>query len=58
MRHELSRDDNVAAGVHFRQSIFEPTQTEIIFYTSEGLIIDTKVSQSIERIFLEKTLEE
>lgn len=51
MRQALSRDENVAAGVHLRQSIFEPSQTEIVFYTSEGLVIDNKVSQSIERIF-------
>jgi mannose-1-phosphate guanylyltransferase/phosphomannomutase len=51
MRHELSKNDDVAAGVHFRQSIFKPDQTEIIFYTSEGLVIDNKLAQSIERIF-------
>ena len=51
MRHALSRKEEMAAGVHFRQSVFDPTQTEIIFYTSEGLTIDSKVAQSIERIF-------
>jgi len=51
MRHALSQNDDVAAGVHFRQSIFNPAQTEIIFYTSEGLVIDNKISQSIERVF-------
>ncbi len=51
MRHALSTKDEMAAGVHFRQSVFDPTQTEIIFYTSEGLTIDSKVAQSIERIF-------
>ncbi|PLY05959.1 MAG: mannose-1-phosphate guanyltransferase [Arcobacter sp.] len=51
MRHALSKKDEMAAGVHFRQSVFDPSETEIIFYTSEGLVVDTKVSQSIERIF-------
>lgn len=51
MRHALSQKEEMAAGVHFRQSVFDPTETEIIFYTSEGLTIDSKVAQSIERIF-------
>jgi mannose-1-phosphate guanylyltransferase/phosphomannomutase len=51
MRHALNRKEEMAAGVHFRQSVFDPTQTEIIFYTSEGLTVDSKVAQSIERIF-------
>lgn len=51
MRHALSRKEEMAAGVHFRQSVFDPSETEIIFYTSEGLTIDSKVAQSIERIF-------
>ncbi len=51
MRHSLSKNDDIVAGVHFRQSVLEPQNTEITFYTSEGLEIDTKVAQSIERIF-------
>ena len=51
MRHALSKKEEMAAGVHFRQSVFDPTQTEIIFYTSEGLTIDSKVAQSVERVF-------
>lgn len=51
MRHCLSNSDEVAAGVHFRQSVYDPTETEIVFYTSEGLGIDSKLAQSIERVF-------
>ncbi|MGM0518487.1 MAG: sugar phosphate nucleotidyltransferase [Campylobacterota bacterium] len=51
MRHCLSNNDNVIAGVHFRQSVVDPSNTEIILYTNEGLSIDTKLSKSIERIF-------
>jgi mannose-1-phosphate guanylyltransferase/phosphomannomutase len=51
MRHALSSKEDMAAGVHFRQSVFDPTETEIIFYTSEGLPVDSKVAQSIERVF-------
>ncbi|MBD3789452.1 MAG: NTP transferase domain-containing protein [Campylobacterales bacterium] len=51
MRHSLSKNEDIVAGVHFRQSVLDSQDTEIIFYTSEGLEIDTKVAQSIERIF-------
>lgn len=51
MRHALSQKEEMAAGIHIRQSVFDPSQTEIIFYSSEGLVVDTKVSQQIERIF-------
>lgn len=51
MRHALSSKEEMAAGVHIRQSVFDPSETEIIFYTSEGLVVDNKVAQSIERIF-------
>jgi len=51
VRHALHQDDKIAAGIHFRQSVQNPENTEIVFYTHEGLPIDTKLSQSIERIF-------
>ncbi|QDF30166.1 sugar phosphate nucleotidyltransferase [Halarcobacter anaerophilus] len=51
MRHSLSKKDDIAAGVHLRQSVFNPAQTEIIFFTNEGLVVDNKLAQSIERIF-------
>ncbi len=51
MRHCLANNDDIAAGIHFRQSITDPTITEIVLYTSDGLSIDTKLAQSIERIF-------
>ncbi|WP_321469728.1 sugar phosphate nucleotidyltransferase [Halarcobacter sp.] len=51
MRHALSKTDDVVAGIHLRQSVFDPTQTEIIFFTNEGLVLDTKLAQSVERIF-------
>lgn len=55
MRHELSINENIVAGVHLRQSVFNPAQTEIIFFSNEGLVVDTKLSQSIERIFFRET---
>ena len=51
MRHNLSNNDNVVAGIHIRQSVINETETEIIFYTNEGLPIDTNLAKSVERIF-------
>jgi len=51
MRHALHQNEKIAAGIHFRQSVYEPEITEIVFSTHEGLSIDTKLAQSIERIF-------
>lgn len=51
MRHNLSNNDDVIAGVHVRQSVINETETEIIFYTNEGLPLDTNLAKSVERIF-------
>jgi mannose-1-phosphate guanylyltransferase/phosphomannomutase len=50
MRYLLSKSDAVA-GVHFRQSPENPSITEILFFDSEGLPIDTNTEKSVERIF-------
>jgi mannose-1-phosphate guanylyltransferase/phosphomannomutase len=51
MRHNLANNEDMSAGIHFRQSVEDPTNTEIVFFTSEGMVIDSKVAKSIERIF-------
>ncbi|MBE0513411.1 sugar phosphate nucleotidyltransferase [Sulfurimonas sp.] len=51
MRYNLSIQDEIIAGVHFRQSAKDQEETEILFYTSEGLFIDTNLSKNIEKIF-------
>ncbi|MEA3314240.1 MAG: sugar phosphate nucleotidyltransferase [Campylobacterota bacterium] len=51
MRHCLSNNEDISAGVHFRQSVQDPTNTEIILFTSDGMVIDSKIAKSIERIF-------
>lgn len=51
MRHCLANHESIAAGIHFRQSVENPENTEIVLYTSEGLAIDSKLAKSIERIF-------
>jgi len=51
MRYNLSTQDDIIAGVHFRQSAKNQEETEILFYTSEGFFIDTNLSKNIERVF-------
>ncbi len=51
MRYNLSIQDEIIAGVHFRQSAKNQEETEILFYTDEGLFIDTNLSKNIEKIF-------
>ncbi len=51
MRYNLANNDNITAGVHFRQSITDKTHTEIIIFTEDGLRIDTNMAKNIERLF-------
>ncbi len=51
MRHELFKNDDIAAGIHIRHSVSHANMTEIVFFTHEGMLIDTNLSKSIERIF-------
>ncbi|MCK9337113.1 MAG: sugar phosphate nucleotidyltransferase [Arcobacteraceae bacterium] len=51
MRYNLASQDDVIAGVHFRQSAKNQEETEILFFTNEALMIDTNLAKSIERIF-------
>lgn len=50
MRYMLANGD-YAAGVHFRQSPDNPSNTEILFFDSDGLPIDTNTEKSVERLF-------
>jgi mannose-1-phosphate guanylyltransferase/phosphomannomutase len=51
MRHILATNDEIIGGVHFRQSVINQLDTEINFFTKEGMSIDNNVAKSIERIF-------
>ncbi len=51
MRYNLAQNDEIIAGVHIRQSVIDQVNTEIVFFTNEGLFINTNLSKSIERIF-------
>lgn len=51
MRYHLAKDEDIVAGIHVRQSVDDITATEILFFNSEGLLIDTNTEKSCERIF-------
>ncbi len=51
MRHELFKNEDIAAGIHIRHSVSHINKTEIVFFTHEGMLIDTNLAKSIERIF-------
>ncbi len=51
MRHELFKNDEIAAGIHIRHSVSHMNMTEIVFFTHEGMLIDTNLAKNIERIF-------
>ncbi len=55
MRYQLAHHDDIRAGVHFRQSITDKTHTEILFFTEEGLRIDTNMAKNIERVFFRES---
>ena len=55
MRYNLSRLDDIVAGVHFEQSLENQINTQITFCTGEGLNIDTNSEKSMERIFFRES---
>ncbi len=55
MRYHLAHHEGISAGVHFRQSITDKTHTEILFFTEEGLRIDTNMAKNIERVFFRES---
>ena len=55
MRYHLAHQEDISAGVHFRQSISDKTHTEILFFTEEGLRIDTNMAKNIERVFFRES---
>lgn len=55
MRYHLAKNEEIVAGIHVRQSVDDITATEILFFTSEGLLIDTNTEKSCERIFFRES---
>jgi len=55
LRYNLAADDELTAGVHFRQNIDDPTSTVVTFYNSEALKLDSSTAQSVEKAFFKET---
>jgi len=55
MRLNLARHDEIIAGVHFEESVENQINTQITFYTSEALNIDTNTEKAVERIFFKES---
>lgn len=54
MRHGLNIHTSIGAGVHFRQSLDDPSTTEISFFTADSLPLNNGTVQSIERLFFKE----
>lgn len=54
-RFGIKEAKDVVAGVHFRQSVVNQQNTEILFFTHEGLHIDTNTEKSCERVFFRES---
>ncbi|MFA6188394.1 MAG: sugar phosphate nucleotidyltransferase [Sulfuricurvum sp.] len=55
MRFNLAHHDEIIAGVHFEESMENQINTQITFYTGEGLNIDTNSEKGMERIFFKES---
>lgn len=54
-RFAIKEDDKAMAGVHFRQSAKNQMETEALFFTNEGLYIDTNTGKNCERVFFRES---
>ena len=55
VRFGIKEGKDVVAGVPFRQSIINQQNTEILFFTNEGLHIDTNTEKNCERVFFRES---
>ncbi len=51
MRRNLFEDKKIKAGIHLRQSVKSTDKSNIIFFNSDGILIDTNSAKGIERIY-------
>ncbi len=55
LRYNLFNNEDIIAGVHFRQNLNDPTSTEITFFNEDALRLSTGTSQSVEKAFFKET---
>jgi len=51
MRYNLANHPQISAGVHFRQYLYDPTRTEVLFFDDNALRLKSDVAKSVERAF-------
>jgi mannose-1-phosphate guanylyltransferase/phosphomannomutase len=51
MRYNLANHPEITAGVHFRQYLYDPTSTEVLFFDEYALRLKSDTTKSIERAF-------
>lgn len=54
-RFGIKESKDIVAGIHFRQSVTNQQNTEILFFTNEGLYIDTNTEKNCERVFFRES---
>ncbi len=54
-RFGIKEGKDIVAGIHFRQSVTNQQNTEILFFTNEGLHIDTNTEKNCERVFFRES---
>ncbi|MBU1658620.1 NTP transferase domain-containing protein [bacterium] len=54
MRYNLASNDEIVAGVHFRQHIEDPASSKIVFFNEDGLEINSSMAKNIEKAFFKE----
>ncbi len=51
LRYTIANSGNIAGGAHFKQSIYNPTESEITLFNDEAIRIDSNSAKNIEKAF-------
>ncbi|MDD2652258.1 MAG: sugar phosphate nucleotidyltransferase [Sulfurimonas sp.] len=51
LRYTIANSGKIAGGAHFKQSIFNPTESEITLFNDEAIRIDSNSAKNIEKAF-------
>ncbi len=51
MRYNLANHPEITAGIHFRQYLYDPTRTEVLFFDEYALRLKSDTAKSVERAF-------
>jgi len=51
LRFNIANDADISGGVHFKQSLRDPTSTEITLFNEEGLRVKSSITKNVEKAF-------